>query len=231
MDLVPQGTLAEQHPQRRERASAASSPRRASAPWSADGKQVIVVDGEEYLLETALRADIALRGGTQRGLQRQPRLFADGAEFQSADGAGRRLRRSPKPTKSCPLGVLAPDAIHTPGRPRRPSGRTPHTGLTQMIAARDLIARRIALELRDNTLVNLGHRDADAGGKSRAQAGMSVSFPIRERHHRVRPTSAGGYGRRASDRCGRRFRLGPAGRGRLRFRDCPSRSSAAAISI
>ena len=56
-----------------------------------------------------------------------------------------------------PLGVLPPDVIHTPGilidhlieRPSAPRGRS-------AMDAKELIARRVAKELHDDTLVNLG---------------------------------------------------------------------------
>ena len=59
VELVPQGTLAE-----RIRAGGYGLggvlTRPGSAPSSADGKQMIEVDGRAYLVEQPLRADFAL---------------------------------------------------------------------------------------------------------------------------------------------------------------------------
>ncbi len=85
---MPQGTLAE-----RIRAGGAGlggilTPTGVGT-LVAEGKQADRSAGADYLLELPLRADFALLRGAEADYIRQPHLSADGAELQSADGAGR----------------------------------------------------------------------------------------------------------------------------------------------
>lgn len=81
---------------------------------AAEGRQIVQVDGQDYLLETALRADfslIAARSADYAGnlvysltARNFNPLMAMAAEAVIAE-----------PNEIVPLGVLPPDAIHTPG--------------------------------------------------------------------------------------------------------------------
>ena len=113
VDLVPQGTLAEQI---RSGGSGLGGVLTKTGIWTlaAEGKQIIVVDGEDYLLETAMRADVALlaaRSADYNGnlvysltARNFNPLMAMAADCVIAEA-----------NEIVPLGVLAPDAIHTPG--------------------------------------------------------------------------------------------------------------------
>ncbi|WP_380787282.1 CoA transferase subunit A [Sphingomonas sp. R86521] len=113
VEFCPQGTLAE-----RVRAGGAGIPgfytKTGVGTQVADGKEVKVFDGQEYILELAIRADLSIIKGWK------------------ADGAGNLMFRKtarnfnqPMATagKICvaeveaivPVGSLDPDAIHLPG--------------------------------------------------------------------------------------------------------------------
>ncbi len=113
VELVPQGTLAE-----RIRAGGAGIPafytRTGVGTVVAEGKPTAVFDGEEYVLERALRADLAIvkawRGdeGGNLAYRRTARNFnpmmATAAQSTVAEVE-----------ELVPVGVLDPDAVHTPG--------------------------------------------------------------------------------------------------------------------
>ena len=63
VNLVPQGTLAEQIRSGGAGLGGFLTPTGTATP-AADGKEVIVVDGKEYLLEKPLRADVSLISGS-----------------------------------------------------------------------------------------------------------------------------------------------------------------------
>ena len=113
VELVPQGTLAE-----RIRCGGSGLggvlTKTGIGTMAAEGKPVVAVDGEEYLLETAMRADVALlaaRSADYNGnlvysltARNFNPLMAMAADCVIAEA-----------NEIVPLGVLAPDAIHTPG--------------------------------------------------------------------------------------------------------------------
>ena len=113
VELVPQGTLAERI---RSGGSGLGGvlTKTGIGTMAAEGKQIVVVDGEEYLLETAMRADVALlaaRSADYNGnlvysltARNFNPLMAMAADCVVAEA-----------NEIVPLGVLAPDAIHTPG--------------------------------------------------------------------------------------------------------------------
>ncbi len=167
LELVPQGTLAE-----RLRAGGAGIPAFYTATGVgtvlADGKPIQEFDGREYVLETALRADLAI------------------VKAWKGDAAGnlvfrRTARNFNPPIATCggvcvaeveelvPPGTLDPDAIHLPGiyvdriaaggaYEKRIEFRTVRgaTPLKAESPARERMARRAAAELRDGYYVNLG---------------------------------------------------------------------------
>lgn len=113
VDLVPQGTLAE-----RVRAGGSGLGGVLTATGLgtvvAEGKTVVTVGGREYLVEEALRAAIALvaaRSADYAGnlvysltARNFNPLMAMAADTVIAE-----------PNEIVPVGVLAPDVIHTPG--------------------------------------------------------------------------------------------------------------------
>lgn len=113
VELVPQGTLAERI---RSGGSGLGGvlTKTGIGTMAAEGKQIVVVNGEEYLLETAMRADVALlaaRSADYNGnlvysltARNFNPLMAMAADCVIAEA-----------NEIVPLGVLAPDAIHTPG--------------------------------------------------------------------------------------------------------------------
>ena len=58
LEFVPQGTLAENCDRRRR--GHPVSPKPVSARWSPKAKKPVIFDGETYLMERALTADVAL---------------------------------------------------------------------------------------------------------------------------------------------------------------------------
>lgn len=167
LELVPQGTLAE-----RLRAGGAGIPgfytRTAVGTKLAEGRETKIFDGQEYVLERGIRADVAL------------------VKAWKGDRAGnliyRKTARNFNPMiATCgavcvaeveelvEVGELKPDEIHTPGiyvqrivpgaryekriEFRTVQGSAPSKKESPL---RELMARRAAQELRDGYYVNLG---------------------------------------------------------------------------
>jgi acetate CoA/acetoacetate CoA-transferase alpha subunit len=113
VDLVPQGTLAE-----RIRAAGAGlggvlTPTGIGTSV-AEGKQVITVDGRDYLLETPLRADVALLHAYEADYYGNLtyRLTATNFNPLMAMAAGIVIA---EPDEIVPVGVIPPDHVKTPG--------------------------------------------------------------------------------------------------------------------
>ncbi len=89
LEFNPQGTLAE-----RCRAGGAGIPgfytKTGVGTVIAEGKEHKVFNGETYILETGLVADLAIVKAWKARHGRQPRLSKDGAQFQSDDGDRRQ---------------------------------------------------------------------------------------------------------------------------------------------
>jgi acetate CoA/acetoacetate CoA-transferase alpha subunit len=113
VELVPQGTLAE-----RVRAAGAGLggvlTRTGLGTLVAEGKRVIAVDGEEFLLETALSADVALLAARTADYTGNLAYSLTARNFNPLMAMAARLVIA-EPDEIVPLGVLPPDAVHTPG--------------------------------------------------------------------------------------------------------------------
>ena len=128
LELVPQGTLAE-----RLRAGGAGieafyTPTGAGT-LIAEGKESRVIDGREYILEHALRADFALIRAHKADHPRQPRVPWNVTQLQRGDGPGRAGHRRRSRRDRATAGELEPEAVVTPGIfvqriVRRPDGFT-----------------------------------------------------------------------------------------------------------
>ncbi len=93
VEFCPQGTLAE-----RMRAGGAGIPgfytKTGVGTQVAEGKEVKSFDGEEYILERGIRADLGIIKGWKADESRQSRLPQDRAQLQPAGGDLRQdLRR------------------------------------------------------------------------------------------------------------------------------------------
>jgi acetate CoA/acetoacetate CoA-transferase alpha subunit len=113
VDLVPQGTLAE-----RIRAAGAGlggvlTPTGLGTVVQ-DGKQVVTVDGRDFLLETPLRADVALLHAYEADYYGNLtyRLTATNFNPVMAMAAGIVIA---EPDEIVPVGVIPPDHVKTPG--------------------------------------------------------------------------------------------------------------------
>ena len=113
VELVPQGTLAE-----RIRAGGAGLggvlTATALGTLAAEGRQVVQVDGRDWLLEPALKAEVALVAARSADYAGNLVYSLTARNFNPlmAMAAGTVVA---EPNEIVPLGVLPPDAIHTPG--------------------------------------------------------------------------------------------------------------------
>ena len=113
VELVPQGTLAE-----RVRAGGAGLGGVLTATglgtMAGQGRQVVQVDGRDFLIEPALRADFALVAARSAdyGGNLVYSLTARNFNPLMAMAADTTIAET---NEVVPLGVLAPDVIHTPG--------------------------------------------------------------------------------------------------------------------
>lgn len=169
LELNPQGTLAE-----RLRAGGAGIPGfytpTAAGTQIAVGKETKVFDGREYVLETALKADVAMvkawKGDTAGNL-----IYRKTARNFNPMIATCGKVTVAEVEELVEEGSLDPDQIHTPGifidriiqgdnYQKRIEFRTTAQGSAALgkkdSPVRDAMARRAAQELRDGYYVNLG---------------------------------------------------------------------------
>jgi acetate CoA/acetoacetate CoA-transferase alpha subunit len=113
VELVPQGTLAE-----RIRAAGAGLggvlTKTGIGTLVAEDKQVLTVDGEEYLLELALGADVALLAARTADYSGNLAYALTARNFNPLMALAAKLVIA-EPDEIVPVGVLPPDAVHTPG--------------------------------------------------------------------------------------------------------------------
>ena len=133
VEFCPQGTLAE-----RCRAGGAGIPgfytKTGVGTVVAEGKEHKEFDGETYILERGIRADLSIIKGWKADESRQPRLPQDRPQLQPADGdRGQGLRRRGRGDRSGrqPRSRLHPSAEHLreaddPRRALRQEDRVPH---------------------------------------------------------------------------------------------------------
>ncbi len=172
LELVPQGTLAE-----RIRAGGAGIPA-FYTPTAADtvlgeGKPRAVYDGRECVLETALHADFALVHAEAADTVGNLVYHAAARNFNPIIAMAARVTIA-EANRIVPAGELDPEAVITPGMfvdrvvpaeipipARRATGEAEETGPAPQrngkpVLSRQGIAARIARELRDGDVVNLG---------------------------------------------------------------------------
>jgi len=167
LELVPQGTLAE-----RLRAGGAGIPgfytRTAFGTTLAQGRETKVFAGREYVLETGIRADVALVKAW-KGDRAGNLVFRKTARNFNPMIAACAAVCVAEVEELVEVGHLDPDQIHTPGiyvdriiqgaaYEKRIEFRTVRGGAASRKESpvRDLMARRAAQELRDGYYVNLG---------------------------------------------------------------------------
>ena len=191
VELVPQGTLIERIRAGGFGLGGILTPTGVGTVVE-EGKQKIEVGGKDYLVEPALRADFALVNAfladylgnlayalTARNFNPVIAMAAD-TVIVEADNIvpGRRDRARPR-------------------RHARPARRLPDRAGADTMDAQTVIAKRIALELRDGMLVNLGIGIPTLVANY-VPAGHPRVLPVRERPDRHR---RGARGRHASPRC------------------------------
>ena len=179
VELVPQGTLIE-----RIRAGGfglggiltADRRRHGGRGGQAEGR------GGRQGLPGGARAARRLRAGQclHGRLPRQPGLRADRAQLQPGDRDGRRHRdRRGRQHRAGGRDRAGPR------RDAGPARRLPHRARRETMDAQTIIAKRIALELRDGMLVNLGIGIPTLVANYRAGRHARV-LPVRERPDRHR---------------------------------------------
>ncbi len=164
--LTPQGTLAE-----KLRAGGAGIPgfytRTAFGTQLADGKDIRVFDGTEYVLEEGIRADVAIvkawKGDTAGNL-----VYRETARNFNPMIATCGNVTVAEVEELVEVGELDPDLIHTPGiyvdriiegpgyEKRIEFRTTSGAAVKSDSPIRELMAKRAARELRDGYYVNLG---------------------------------------------------------------------------
>jgi acetate CoA/acetoacetate CoA-transferase alpha subunit len=113
VELVPQGTLAE-----RIRAGGAGlggflTPTGVGTVVQ-DGKQVVSVDGQDYLLEKPLRADVALLHAYEADYYANLTYRLTAQNFNPLMAMAADLVIA-EPDEVVPIGVIPPDHVRTPG--------------------------------------------------------------------------------------------------------------------
>lgn len=112
-DLVPQGTLIERIRAGGTGLGGVLTPTGLGTEVET-GKQKITVEGREYLLETPLKADFALLGAWQADYVGNLSYLLTARNFNPVMAlAGKTVIA--EPDSIVPVGVIPPDAVHTPG--------------------------------------------------------------------------------------------------------------------
>jgi acetate CoA/acetoacetate CoA-transferase alpha subunit len=113
VELVPQGTLAE-----RIRAGGAGLGGVLTATGlgtlASEGRQIVQMEGRDFLVEPALTADIALVAARSADYSGNLVYSLTARNFNPLMAMAAATVMA-EPNEIVPLGVLAPDVIHTPG--------------------------------------------------------------------------------------------------------------------
>ncbi|MGH8850195.1 MAG: 3-oxoacid CoA-transferase [Casimicrobiaceae bacterium] len=167
LQLTPQGTLAE-----KLRAGGAGIPgfytRTGFGTTLAEGKKTMAFDGREYVLEEAIRADLAIVKAWKGDKAGNLVYRMTSRNFNPMIATCGKITVA-EVEELVDIGVLDPDRVHTPGiyvdriiqggrYEKRIEFRTVAGGSASKKDSpiRELMARRAALELRDGYYVNLG---------------------------------------------------------------------------
>ena len=199
------------------RASTASTRKTGAGTLVAEGKEQRVVNGETYVLETGLTADLSLVKAWKGDTRGQPRLSQDRAQLQSDDGHrrprhGRRSRAAGRGRRA--RSRRHPHARHLraadhPGRELPEDDRASHRAqahgcspevrpITDMPWTREQLAAARRTRAARRLLRQSRHRHPDAGrelhsGRHEGRAAVG------ERHARHGPVSVRGRGGSGSD--------------------------------
>jgi acetate CoA/acetoacetate CoA-transferase alpha subunit len=113
VELVPQGTLAE-----RVRAGGAGLGGVLTATGlgtlAGEGRPIVQVDGRDFLIEPALKADVALVAARSADYAGNLVYTLTARNFNPLMAMAAAITIA-EANEVVPLGVLAPDMIHTPG--------------------------------------------------------------------------------------------------------------------
>ncbi|MSU91295.1 3-oxoacid CoA-transferase subunit A [Rhodobacteraceae bacterium 2CG4] len=113
VELVPQGTLVERIRAAGVGLGGVLTPTGLGTPVE-DGKPVIEVEGRRYLLETPLRADVALIAARRADYVGNLEYFLTAQNFNPVMAMAAKLVIA-EPEHIVPVGVIPPDAVRTPG--------------------------------------------------------------------------------------------------------------------
>ncbi|CAM4274349.1 3-oxoacid CoA-transferase subunit B [Cytophagaceae bacterium 50C-KIRBA] len=166
--LVPQGTLAE-----RIRAAGAGIPAfftpAGVGTEVAVGKEIRTFQGKDYLMEEALSADFALVKAWKGDLEGNLIFHGTARNFNPMMAQAGKITVA-EVEELLPLGALDPDEIHVSGiyvqrifqgkdYQKRIEHRTTTKDLVHLSvqdSQKEIIAKRLALEIKDGDYVNLG---------------------------------------------------------------------------
>lgn len=166
--LVPQGTLAE-----RIRAAGAGIPAfftpAGVGTEVAQGKEVRTFKGKEYIMEEALFADYAFVKAQKGDLEGNLVFHGTARNFNPMMAQAGKITIA-EVEELVPIGSLNPDEIHVPGiyvqriyQGKNYQKRIEHRTTTKDLAhlsvldsQKEIIAKRLALEIKDGDYVNLG---------------------------------------------------------------------------
>ncbi|MHA3977510.1 CoA transferase subunit A [Halovulum sp. GXIMD14794] len=113
VELVPQGTLVERIRAAGVGLGGVLTPTGLGTTVE-DGKQVVEVEGKRFLLETPLRADIALIAARRADYVGNLEYFLTAQNFNPVMAMAGKLVIA-EPEHIVPVGVIPPDAVRTPG--------------------------------------------------------------------------------------------------------------------
>lgn len=113
VELVPQGTLVERIRAAGVGLGGVLTPT-GLGTLAAEGKQIVEIDGKDWLLDTPLSADFALIGAKYSDFAGNLDYMLTAQNFNPIMAlAGRTVIAEPE--EIVPIGVIPPDAVRTPG--------------------------------------------------------------------------------------------------------------------